>query len=181
MNSATQSIKDVQGWVENIVLGLNLCPFAHRPIREKRVRFVAVNPSSREHLWKVLKKELSLLDKSARISNTLLIIENRELDFYEYLDLIDCAGRLMKTWSYEGVYQLASFHPRYCFVGEAVESRSHFTNRAPWPIIHILREEEISQALSLYVDPESIPLRNMKTLENLSAQEWKQLFDCLLR
>ncbi len=166
----------VEKWVESCVLKLNLCPFAHKPMREGRVRFASVSSRDAEVLWQRFRDELALLDSSPEISNTLLILEERDLDLFDYLDLVAEAEQCLEDWELDGVYQVASFHPQYLFAGEPSTSRSHATNRSPWPIFHILREAEITEALRLYKEPESIPERNKKTLESLSTEAFESFF-----
>jgi len=108
-----------------------------------------------------LVKELYYLDENEDIETTFIILPNNFGDFTTYLNLVDIAEKLMEKEDYEGVYQLASFHPQYCFAGEHINDAANYTNRSPYPMLHILREESITTALENFPAPYSIPERNI--------------------
>ena len=108
-----------------------------------------------------LMKELHYLDKDEDIETSFIILPNNFADFTTYLNLVDMAEQLITKKNYEGVYQLASFHPQYCFAGEDKNDAANYTNRSPYPMLHILREDSISKALENFPDPESIPEKNI--------------------
>ena len=114
-----------------------------------------------------LHDEFIHLDTTPHTSTTLLVLSTGWASFDDYLMLVDVAQQSLEHWGYEGEYQLASFHPDYLFAGEAENAPSHFTNRAPHPVIHIIREAEMAQALAHHPDPESIPHTNINTTETL--------------
>ncbi len=105
--------------------------------------------------------ELRFLDRTEDIETTLLIFPNHFADFDDYLDLVELAERLSIAEGYEGVYQIASFHPQYCFAGADEDDPANYTNRSPYPMLHLLREDSIARAVDHYIDPEGIPERNI--------------------
>lgn len=156
-----QSTRD---WLERFVIAHDVCPFAGREHRRDAIRYAI---SERDHVegWlHELAHECRLLDKEPDIATTLLIVPRGLEDFEAYLDLLDVAQALLDSLGYEGVYQLASFHPDYVFEGVEPDDPANFTNRSPWPMLHLLREAELTRALNHYPDPEAIPERNVARL-----------------
>jgi hypothetical protein len=148
-------------WVETVVVGLNFCPFAKREVDAGRV-FYAVNTSQDPAvLLQWLVDECQRLDEHDEIETSLLILPYGFEGFLDYLDLMDLAERLIVAEGYEGVYQVASFHPDYCFAGEAEEDPANYTNRSPYPMMHLIREASLARALAHHPDPESIPDTNI--------------------
>ena len=175
--------KDVEAWLNQVVIGLNLCPFSHKPAREDRVRF-QVSPSFvEEDLLADLTAEMELLDeKSAtEIETTLLIVPNMLLDFFDYTQFLVWAQAQLKRQGWLGVYQLASFHPNYYFAGTNPEDDENLTNRSPYPIIHIIREASLEQALKYVEGVEEIPNRNRACVESLTGEQKKKLFPYLFK
>lgn len=169
----------VQQWVEQIVVGLNLCPFARPVLQDDALRYSICDATDWNELRRFVLEEMSLLwdAKPSEVTTSLLIFPNSLADFEEYLDFLEMADGLLGEAGLEGVFQFASFHPDYRFDGEPADSRSHFTNRAPYPILHLLREDSITRAVEGSLDTEQIPVRNMERLEGLSEEEWSNLFD----
>ena len=175
--------KDVVVWLSSVVIGLNLCPFSAKPARENRVRFQVSNATDEESLLADLTVEMELLDKTSavEIETTLLIAPNVLQDFYDYNQFLIWAESLLKRNGWQGVYQLASFHPQYCFAGAAEDDVENFTNRAPYPILHIIREESLAAALQYVDDVDEIPECNKKRVQGLSAEEKRNLFPYLFK
>ncbi|HWV16671.1 MAG TPA: DUF1415 domain-containing protein [Cellvibrio sp.] len=165
-------------WLNSVVIGLNLCPFSHRPARENRVRLQVSSATSEEFLLQDLENEMLLLDSRppAEIETTLLIVPNMLQDFFAYTQFLVWAESLIKRNGWKGIYQLASFHPDYCFAGAAQEDVENLTNRSPYPILHIIREASLAAALNHVADVEGIPERNKQTMRELSAEQQRQLF-----
>ena len=165
-------------WFENVVLGLNLCPFAHRPARQQQIRFYVSDSTEENVLLDELMKEVQYLANTpATDCETSLVITPHLLkDFYDYQFFLEEANRRLKREQWQNVFQLASFHPHYCFAGTEPEDPSNLTNRAPLPIIHILREESISQVLENVENPEDIPQKNIETVEQLGEEQTKRVF-----
>jgi len=159
-------------WVEQIVIGLNLCPFAAKPHKLGRVRYVLENSGELQQLNdRLLYEAHHLLATSPKTVETTLIIHPKLLtDFQDYLDYLWAAEQLLLQHQMEGVLQIASFHPDYQFAGTDAEAASNYTNRSPYPMLHLLREESIEKALKEYDSPEDIPKQNIARMEGLGVE-----------
>lgn len=171
----------VQVWLNKVVIGLNLCPFSGKPTRENRVRFRVSAAKVEEDILADLTAEMELLDKTpaTEVETTLLIIENALHDFFDYTQFLNWAQAQLKRHGWLGIYQLASFHPDYYFAGTEPADSENLTNRAPYPIIHIIREASLEQALKYYQGVEDIPDRNRHCMETLTQEQKKDLFPYL--
>ena len=167
---ADQAIAASRAWVETMVVGHNLCPFAGREVQRDTVRYVAVSAHDWSETLGALLAECQRLDEDASLATTLLVLSDGVNDFDDYLDLLGVAEVLFEEQGYEGIYQLASFHPDYCFDGVAEDDPANYTNRSPWPMLHLLREDAIAEALSHYPDPEAIPERNAAAMTALGGE-----------
>lgn len=176
-------IQAVGVWLNSVVIGLNLCPFSVKPTRENRVRFQVSIATDEESLLDDLMFEMELLDKtsSADIETTLLITPHVLHDFFDYNQFLIWAESRIKSRGWKGVYQLASFHPQYCFAGAEADAVENLTNRSPYPILHIIREESLTAALNYIDDVEGIPERNKKRISELTTAEKYNLFPYLFR
>ena len=168
-------------WLNEVVIGLNLCPFASKPAGENRVRLVVSEAREDETLLQDLQRELELLDATptAELETTLVIIPQHLQDFFDYKQFLYWAQQLLKRNGWIGVYQLASFHPNYCFAGADADDAENLTNRSPYPIVHIIREASLERALGYYPDVEQVPENNKRRVAELSADEQKKLFPYL--
>lgn len=165
MNNLPQAYENVidetNQWIEKIVIKHQFCPFAAKPYFAQDIGYqIIIKPELRRFADHFL-KALHALDQSDRPETTLLIFPDSVADFYDYLDLLADAEDLLVDQDYEGIYQLASFHPHYQFAGTTPEDVTNKTNRSPYPIIQILREDSITRALENFANPEEIPARNM--------------------
>ncbi len=178
MNPVEQQVRQ---WIERVVVGLNLCPFAGAPFRDGLVRIVVSPAVTRESLLAELQSELVLIDETpaTTIETTLLVVTGMLADFGAYNDFLSDVEDLLRDGDWEGEYQVASFHPQYRFQRTKAGDAGNLTNRAPWPILHILREASIETALADYPQPESIPERNIQTMKSLSPEERRELFPWL--
>jgi hypothetical protein len=122
----------------------------------------------------LLMREIDYLDNQAEIETTLLIFDSHFDDFEHFLDLIDVANQLIEESGYLGTYQLATFHPNYLFEGETPNDASHYTNRSPYPMLHLLREASIEKVLEQYPEPENIPNQNIEKARSLGVNYFKQ-------
>lgn len=165
----------VRRWVEDLVVGLNLCPFAGRELVRNRVRFVVTEATTEEQLLAALETELALLNDDTAIETTLLIHPDVLQDFFDYNQFLDTAERLLMQTELEGVYQIASFHPDYQFAGTAVGDVENFTNRSPYPLLHILREASLARSIAAYPDVEQIAVRNIEQMKRLGCEELQSL------
>jgi uncharacterized protein len=154
-------ITQTTNWIKSVVVGCNFCPFAAKALIQKSIRYVVLTDTSVEECLQRFVEELEFLDKNDEIETTFIIFENDFSDFEDYLELVDLAEELAFEQDYEGIYQVASFHPDYCFEDAHEEDPANFTNRSVYPMLHILREESVSKALDHFPDAEDIPQRNI--------------------
>jgi hypothetical protein len=159
-------------WVESMVVGLNLCPFASPVVRHNTLRYVVSEETDTESLAAFFLQELALIHESdeKEIATSLLIMPKAVPDFYDYLDLLDLCEGLLEEAELEGVFQLASFHPGYLFGGVPANDISHWTNRSPFPMFHLIREDQMSKVLKHYKNPDEIPERNIQRLRELGRE-----------
>ena len=169
------------GWVKDFVIGLNLCPFARPLVASDALRVTVCEATDDESVAVTLLDEIERIQKAseAEIATTLVVLTNALQRFDDYLAFLDGAQQLLEEMDLLGVLQLASFHPDYQFAGEPIEAASHFTNRAPFPMIHVLREDMLTRALETYPNPEQIPERNIQKLEDLGRERLQQMLTAL--
>ncbi len=161
-------------WVEDVIIGLNFCPFAKKVVDKQTLFYKVVESEKTEESLSVLIDECIRLDSDKEIETTLIIYPHMLKDFNEYLGFLELANQLLETQSYSGVYQLASFHPDYCFDGVEMDAAENYTNRSPYPMLHLLRESSLEKALKTYSNPEQIPLRNIERAKQKGAAFFKQ-------
>ena len=165
-------------WLERAVIGLNLCPFAKSVYVKQQVRFVLSDASTPEALLEQLAEELLLLrdTPASEIDTTLLVHPDVLQDFLDYNDFLDNADAAVEALDLGGILQVASFHPAYQFAGTAPQDISNYTNRAPYPTLHLLREDSVSRAVAAFPEADSIVDRNIETLDRLGIEGWEKLF-----
>lgn len=173
----TDPIAATQHWLERVVIGLNLCPFAKAVHARRQVRYVLSEDTSAEALLETLARELALLrDTPAEEIDTTLLVHPHVLgEFLDYNDFLDAADALVAGMDLEGVLQVASFHPDYVFAGSDPGDVANCTNRSPYPTLHLLREDSVSRAVAAFPDPDVIVERNIETLRRLGHAGWRQL------
>ena len=174
-------IKPVQHWVETTVIGLNLCPFAKRELVKNRVRFRVTESNTEEQLLSALQTELELLEENPAIETTLLIHPMVLGDFFYYNQFLNSADGLLVQMRMEGVYQIASFHPDYQFGGTESDDVENYTNRSPYPMLHLIREESLECAIAGYPDQEGISERNVQLLKSLGRNKMQDLLQSCFR
>ncbi|MEF9979022.1 MAG: DUF1415 domain-containing protein, partial [Thermomonas sp.] len=164
----------VRRWLERAVIGLNLCPFAKAVYVKNQVRIVISDASTERALLEELGEELALLrDTPADEVDTTLLVHPQVLgDFLDYNDFLGDADALVEAMQLDGVLQVASFHPDYQFAGSEPDDADNLTNRAPFPILHLLREASIDRAVAAYPDPDAIIERNIATVRELGHDGW---------
>lgn len=170
--SATEQTR---AWVESVVVGLNLCPFAGREVERGSVHYAELPAVDMEDALLALALECERLDRDPDIATSLLVFSEGFRLFDDFLDLLELAGQLLIDRGYEGVYQLASFHPEYCFEGADENDPANYTNRAPYPTLHLIREEGLASALAMYPNPEEIPERNIALTRDLGLEQMHAL------
>ncbi|MFT3897769.1 MAG: DUF1415 domain-containing protein [Thermomonas sp.] len=170
---------DVRRWLERAVIGLNLCPFAKAVYAKRQVRIVVSDATTERALLEQLGEEMALLrDTPAQEIDTTLLVHPRVLqDFLDYNDFLDDADALLEAMELGGVLQVASFHPHYQFADTEPDDAGNLTNRAPWPILHLLREDSVDRAVAAYPEPDAIVERNIATMRELGANGYAKLLD----
>jgi hypothetical protein len=165
-------------WLERAVIGLNLCPFAKAVHAKGQVRYVLSDADTPQALLEQLGEELlRLRDTPAETVDTTLLVHPQVLtDFLDYNDFLDDADALVEALGLDGVLQVASFHPDYRFAGTDPDDIGNFSNRAPFPTLHLLREDSVERAVVAFPDPDAIVERNIETLRKLGAEGWRRLF-----
>jgi hypothetical protein len=164
-------------WLEKAVIGLNLCPFAKAVYVKNQVRLVVSKARHADDLLEELDRELDLLvaTPADQIDTTLLIHPTLFEDFLDFNDFMEIAEGVVDEHELEGVIQLASFHPRFQFEGTEPDDIGNFTNRAPFAMLHLLREDSVERAVEAYPDADAIFERNIKTLNQLGLKGWQAL------
>lgn len=157
--------EQTQAWVRSFIVGMNVCPFAQREVERDSVRYVVVRSKQSSVALEELMAEINFLDQNPQVETTLMIFPTMFGEFIQYLDFVDAAEELMFEQGCEGVYQLATFHPKYCFAGAEEDDVSNYTNRSPYPMLHIIREESMEKAIEYYGDTAAIPERNIELME----------------
>ena len=173
-----QALKEVNTWLEEVVIGLGLCPFARAPHRQGLVHFELCEADDFDqaiaHTLDAIDALLGL--EAEERSTTLCIFPTALRDFEEFLEAVNVLEELLARVGADRLIQLAHFHPDYLFEGEPPDDLSHYTNRAPWPVLHLLRVEEVADAITSTPDVHEIPARNIATLRSLDPQTLRALF-----
>lgn len=176
----TEIVNATRKWVEDVVVGYNLCPFAKKELVRDRVRFVVSDAADEDTLLQALHSELQRLDEEPEVETTVLIHPGVLQDFEAYNEFLDAADGLLAYLDMEGVYQIASFHPDYQFAGTDPESAENYTNRSPYPMLHLLREASLEAAIESHPDVDGIPGRNIKLTEELGVETMREaLSNCI--
>ena len=177
-NTPEEIIADTQKWLERAVIGLNLCPFAKAVHVKNQIRYVVSAATTPEALLADLIVELETLAEctAEKIETTLLIHPDTLTDFLDYNDFLDVADAAVEDMDLGGVLQVASFHPQYQFDGTGADDIDNYTNRSPYPTLHLLREESIEKAVASYPQTATIFEKNIETLRSLGHGGWARLF-----
>jgi uncharacterized protein len=171
-------ISGTRRWIERAVIGLNLCPFARGPYLDQRVAFRVSQARDSDALLDDLCGELQSLHAAdpADCETTLLIAPFVLADFLDFNDFLDAADAAIDVLKLDGIIQVASFHPQYCFADSAADDIENCTNRSPWPTLHLLREASVERAVDTLNDSEDIYRRNMDALRKLGWTGWSRLW-----
>jgi hypothetical protein len=161
MDEKEQVIDQTKKWINEVIIGCNFCPFAAKVVKQQVVYYQVENSTESKVCLDSFLNEIIRLDEDAKIETSFLIFPNSFEGFHDYLDLVILAEKLIFDKGYEGVYQVASFHPLYQFDGTNYDDAANYTNRSVYPMLHLLREESIERALENFKSPESIPDNNI--------------------
>ena len=172
-------ISATQAWLEKAVIGLNLCPFAKAVHVKRQIRYVVSHARTEEALVEDLLHELQLLASAdpGDIETTLLVHPDVLTDFLDYNDFLDIADAAVEELGLDGVLQVASFHPQYQFADSHPDDMGNFSNRAPYPTLHLLREDSVDKAVAAFPEADAIFETNIATLEKLGPAGWRALFE----
>ena len=176
MDDAASIALTVQ-WLERAVIGLNLCPFAKSVHSKGQIHYAVTRATTTAELLDILKYEINGLQAHESIARdtTLLIAPSAFPDFLDFNDFLPECDRLLRRMKLDGIFQIASFHPQFQFAGTGPDDITNFTNRAPFPILHLLRENSIDRAVEAFPEPDAIFEKNMQTLQGLGLQGWNAL------
>ncbi|MGH8106547.1 MAG: DUF1415 domain-containing protein [Arenimonas sp.] len=171
-------IAELKNWLEKAVIGLNLCPFAKAVHVKEQIRYVFSNAQYEEELLADLLEELQLLYDAdvEKFETTLLIHPYVLTDFLDYNDFLEVADAAVSELALDGEIQVASFHPDYQFAETRYEDVENYSNRAPYPCLHLLRESSVERAVAAFPEAEKIYQKNIDTLKSLGAEGWKKLW-----
>ncbi|MCB9638852.1 MAG: DUF1415 domain-containing protein [Myxococcales bacterium] len=176
-----EALETTQRWVETVVVGWRLCPFAAPVVRQETLRYVISEARTPEEVYQTMLQEMLLLveEPEEKIATTLIVTPYTFARLLPFLDFIAAAEATVEQAGLEGILQVASFHPRYLFEDAPRDDVSHFAGRAPYPTIHLLREAHITQAVDGAVQTDDIPTQNIETLRKLGKQHVQEIFQGL--
>jgi uncharacterized protein len=177
MITAEQVIEHTKKWIADVVIGCNFCPFAAQVVKRKTIFYKVEAATETVACLETFLQEVARLDDNDAIETSFLIFPNSFKTFNSYLDMVSVAEKLLKQKGYNGIYQLASFHPQYKFAGAPDNDAANYTNRSIYPMLHLLRESSIDRALEHYDDPESIPDKNINFAREKGTVYMKMLRD----
>ena len=164
-----KNVARTKKWVEEFVIGYNLCPFARVPYEANQIRFCEIGESDPEAILEAFWKEIEVIDSADEtvISNSILIMPALSDSFGDYLDVFNMASDLLEMQNKADKFQLASFHPAYLFDGTTESDPTNYTNRSPQPLIHIIRINEVARAIESHPDIDSVPITNQTKMREL--------------
>lgn len=177
MSSSQQIIDQTILWINKVVIGCNFCPFAAKALQQNNVHYQVEASTDITVCLDAFLKEITRLDEQLNIETSFLIFPECFQEFDDYLDVVSLAEDLLEEKGYEGVYQLASFHPQYRFANSEKDDPADYTNRSIYPMLHLLREESVEKAIKHYKNPENIPERNVDFARNKGLAFMKLLRD----
>lgn len=174
-NDDLRIIAQTKKWVNSVIVEHNYCPFAKREVDNETVRYKVVHEVEFNSLLKDVIQECVWLDQNKETETTLIIFPSNLNDFNLFLDYLVLAEDLLVSQGYEGIYQIASFHPNYCFQGADIDDPANFTNRSPHPMFHLIREESVELAIKHHPDADAIPERNVEYAREQGLDKMKTL------
>lgn len=174
-NKKHQLITATQNWLKTVVIDYNICPFAKHELDRGSIHFETDHSTDLESAVLNLLTEFERLNLDSSIETTLVIYESLFSNFEDYLDFLEHAEAILIDQDYEGTYQLASFHPQYCFEGTSPDDPANYTNRSPYPMLHLLRETSIEWAVANHPNTEDIPQHNIEIMHKLGLRKVQSL------
>ena len=172
MSKLSDPVAQTYHWLNAIVVGLNLCPFAAPVLKAETLHIEVCHGLETEQLLRAVLEQLDKLQgcEESEIATSLLVFSHAVKDFDHYWGLVELAEELLAEAGLEGVIQIASFHPDYCFEGVAADDASNYSNRSPYPMLHFIREAQLTRVLAQYPNPEQIPDNNIQKLRELGTE-----------
>ncbi len=168
-------IAQTKKWITDVVVGCNFCPFAAREVKRDSISYEVLENADMESTLQAVANSFNFLDENPDTETALLILPGRFENFEDYLQLVELAESLLEREEYEGIYQIASFHPTYLFAGSNENDPANYTNRSPYPMLHFLREESVSQAVDSHPDIDQVPEQNIAYTEEKGLSYMQQL------
>lgn len=168
-------IAKTKKWIIDVVVDCNFCPFAAREVKRDSIHYEVLHNATAESVLESVMISFQKLDENENIETSLLILPGSFQSFDDYLQLLEMTNSLLEEQDYEGIYQIASFHPDYLFAGSTNEDPSNYTNRSPYPMLHFLREDSVSKAIDGYPDIDEVPNRNIAFTQEKGLQYMIQL------
>jgi uncharacterized protein len=175
-----QVIERTKKWISEVVVGCRMCPFAAKEFNRDTIHYRVESDPDTEACLRAFIEECRRLDANPTIETTLLILPGAFPEFDDYLDLVEMAESLLESEGYEGCYQVAGFHPDYRFADSSEDDPANYTNRSLYPMLHLLREDSIENALDRYADADAIPERNIAFSREKGLDYMKALRDACL-
>lgn len=179
-NSSENIISETRKWIDLVVIGCNFCPFAARVVKQNSIHYEVSFAATLNESLPYIDEAFNRLNDNSNIETSFLIFPESFAAFADFLDLVNLAENLLSKSGYDGIYQIASFHPEYRFADAISNDAANYTNRSVYPMLHFLREDSISKALNHYTDPESIPLNNVAFAREKGTVYMKMLRDSCL-
>ncbi len=180
MPTPQQVIDQTKKWINDVVVGCNFCPFAANVMKQHSVHYQVETSAKSKECLNSFSRETTRLDAEKEIETVFLIFPNSFQRLDDYLNLVSLAENFLKRHGYDGIYQLASFHPLYQFANSPEKDAANYTNRSVYPMLHLLREESIDKALEHFKHPENIPDRNINFAREKGSVYMKMLRDACL-
>jgi hypothetical protein len=168
-------IERTKNWIRDIVIGLNFCPFAPKPFKDDLIVYRVEDTSDVAIALESFMSTCRFLEDNPAMETALLIFPKGFSDFEDYLDLTDLAEKLLKAQGFEGIYQVASFHPNYIFAGSDENDPANYTNRSPYPMLHLLREDLLEIAIDKHNNVDDIPNQNIAKANSLGLEYFKKM------
>lgn len=176
-NNDQRVIAQTKEWVNKVIVAHNYCPFAKREVDKGSIRYHVVHDTEFNSLLESVMQECVWLDQNDETETSLIIFPSNLNEFNSFLDCLALTEDLLVSQGYEGTYQVASFHPDYCFQGAEENDPANYTNRSPYPMFHLIREASVKLALENHPDPDSIPERNIEYAREQGIDKMKALLD----
>lgn len=168
-------IEQTKQWLEQVIIGLNFCPFAKKEFVNQTIHYHLSGKEQIKVAMIELLAQCQFLHDNPHVETSLLIYQQGFRDFNRFLDLVDYANDLLVEYGFEGTFQIANFHPEYCFADTDYDDAGNFTNRSPYPTLHLIREESMEKVLKVYKNPEAIPDNNIALAHEKGAQYFQSI------